>query len=117
LLDCEVFELTSRWVEGFPIDDEHIALETIEQVGPGGHFLDADHTLEHMREFWRSKYMNTATWSEWEQRGRPEPVDAATAEAKRILAEHEPLALAEGVERELAAVVRSYERQAQEHSL
>jgi trimethylamine---corrinoid protein Co-methyltransferase len=117
LLDCEVFELTSRWVEGFPIDDEHIALETIEQVGPGGHFLDADHTLEHMRDFWRSRYMNTSTWSEWEQRGRPEPADAATTEAKRILAEHEPLPLADGVEGELAAVVQSYEREAQDRGL
>jgi trimethylamine---corrinoid protein Co-methyltransferase len=117
LLDCEIFEMASRWVDGFPIDDEHIALDTIEQVGPGGHFLDADHTLEHVRDFWSSRYMSTSTWTEWEQRGRPHPADAATAEAKRMLAEHEPPPLEDGVERELAAIVQAYERQAQDSGI
>jgi trimethylamine---corrinoid protein Co-methyltransferase len=49
LLDCEVFEMAARWAGGLTIADEDVALDVIEAVGPGGHFLDQDHTLERMR--------------------------------------------------------------------
>jgi trimethylamine--corrinoid protein Co-methyltransferase len=34
------------------INDETLAEEVIGEVGPGGIFLDTEHTIAHMREFW-----------------------------------------------------------------
>jgi trimethylamine--corrinoid protein Co-methyltransferase len=31
------------------VDPEHLALEVIDAVGPGGSFMIADHTLDHLR--------------------------------------------------------------------
>jgi trimethylamine:corrinoid methyltransferase-like protein len=70
-----------QWSEGYSFDAEQLAVEVIENVGPGGHFLGEQHTLDHMREFFRSKAMNRLTWEDWEAAGKPEPWVAAQAEA------------------------------------
>jgi trimethylamine--corrinoid protein Co-methyltransferase len=115
LLDCEVFGAVARWAEGYPFDDEHIGLDTIDTVGPAEHFLGEQHTLDHMRELWRSRYMDRSSWEEWQAIGEPDPESMALAEAKRILAEHEPEPLDEALIAELAAIVAAYEAEALEN--
>jgi trimethylamine--corrinoid protein Co-methyltransferase len=112
LLDCEVFGSAATWAEGFRIDDEHLALDVIDAVGPAGHFLGEEHTLEHMRELWRSTYMDTASWEGWLASGEPDPEGVAAAEVRRLLAEHRPEPLDEALSRELAQIVASYQADA-----
>jgi trimethylamine--corrinoid protein Co-methyltransferase len=113
LLDCEVFDMAARWAGGLTITDEDVALDVIEAVGPGGHFLDQDHTLERMRTIWRDSLMDRRSWDAWEETGRPDtPNEAATARARELVASHRPQPLAPDLAVELERVVRSYERQA-----
>jgi trimethylamine---corrinoid protein Co-methyltransferase len=113
LLDCEVFEMAARWARGLDVSDEDVALDVIEAVGPGGHFLDQDHTLERMRTIWRDSLMDRRSWDAWEESGRPDaPNEAAVARARELVATHHPEPLDADMEAELMGVVRSYERQA-----
>lgn len=112
ILDCEVFDALIRFAEGYPFDDEHAGLDVIDQVEPGNHFLGEPHTLEHMNEFWRARFMDGASWEEWEAAGEPDPAEAARAEARRLAVEHEPEPLDEDVSRELSRIVASYEAEA-----
>jgi trimethylamine--corrinoid protein Co-methyltransferase len=112
LLDCELFDVMVRWTEGYAVDDEHLGLEVVDLVGPEGHFLAEPHTLEHMRGFWRSRYMDRSSWEEWEEAGEPDAADAALAEARRLIAEHEPEPLDDAVARELSRIVAAHEAQA-----
>lgn len=114
VLDAELFEMLVRFAEGWRIDDDAISLETIEAVGPGGHFLGTPHTLANIRSFWRETVMDRSSWEAWEQAGRPDAAAAATDRARTLLAEHEPESLPEDVERELERIVAAYERQALE---
>jgi len=114
VLDCEIMEMAYQWVKGIPIDDEHLAVNVIQDVGPGGHFLGEQHTMDHMRDFRRSKVMNRLDWEGWTAAGRPTPEDAANEEVRRILAEHEPDPLPEGVEAELDRIMAAYEAEARE---
>ncbi|GBC87879.1 hypothetical protein HRbin12_01898 [bacterium HR12] len=116
VLDCEIFEMLVRFAEGWRIDDEAIALETIEAVGPGGHFLGTSHTLANIRSFWRETVMDRSSWEAWEQAGRPDTARAAADRARALLAEHEPEPLPEDVERELGRIVAAYEGQALERA-
>jgi len=50
VLDCEMAEAVRRFLRNETIDDESLALDTIEKVGPAGHFLKEDHTLRYFRE-------------------------------------------------------------------
>ncbi len=53
IMDAEIFSYCSATTAGISVDDETIALETIEQVGIGGNALGERHTRRHMREVWR----------------------------------------------------------------
>ncbi len=112
LLDCELFDAMVRWTEGHAVDDANLGLDVVDHVGPEGHFLAEPHTLEHMGEFWRSTFMDRSSWEEWEAAGQPDPEDAALAEARRLIAEHEPEPLDEAVARELSRVVAAHEAEA-----
>jgi len=112
VLDAELMELIAQFAEGYDFDADTFQLDAIDRVGPAGHFLDQDHTLVHMREFWRETFMDRRNWDTWEKEGRPDPRVAATAKAKEILATHEPDALPDGMEAELDAIMATYEAQA-----
>ena len=45
----EIIGLVKSFTAGFEISQETLALDLIDRVGPAGHFMDTDHTLEHFR--------------------------------------------------------------------
>ncbi|HEU4529457.1 MAG TPA: trimethylamine methyltransferase family protein [Actinomycetota bacterium] len=110
LLDTELFDLVRRIPLGSAADDEALAVEVIEGVGPGGHFLGEAHTLRHMREAWMSRFMDTDTWEAWEEAGRPQPPERAHARALELLETHEPLPLEPAVEERIREVIAEHER-------
>ena len=112
LLDCEVFAMAARFGEGIEIRDEDIALDMIVDVGPGGHFLDREHTLTNMRTIWRDSLMDRRNWDAWEAEGRPDPSVAAEARARELLTSHAPEPLPEDVAAELDRIVTTYQAQA-----
>ncbi len=116
LLSSEVYDIAARFAEGYAFDEEAFALDTIERVGPSGHFLGEEHTLAHMREFWRDTFMDRRSWDDWEDQGRPDPRVAASAKAKELLATHEPDPLPEDVTTELDRIMEAYEREAVERA-
>jgi trimethylamine---corrinoid protein Co-methyltransferase len=108
LLDAELWDLAATMLAGIPVTDDDLALPVIEDVGPGNHFLDQDHTLAHMRERWSGRFFAKDTWEEWEAVGRPEPKHRARDRALELIASHQPLPLDETVDRELRAIVARY---------
>ena len=108
VLDAELFDLMCHLAGEVPVTDEDLALEVIEAVGPGGHFLAQPHTLRNMRRMWRPRVFDRETWEAWETAGRPEPRDLARERARRILAEHEPIPLADGIEDDIREVIAAY---------
>jgi trimethylamine--corrinoid protein Co-methyltransferase len=112
MLCSEIYEIVARWSEGYAFDEDTFQLDAIERVGPAGHFLDQEHTLLHMREFWRETFMDRRNWDTWESEGRPTPAETANAKAREILATHEPDPLPEGVDVELDLIMDRYEAQA-----
>jgi trimethylamine--corrinoid protein Co-methyltransferase len=110
LLDCELFDLARGLSGGIVVDDEDLALEVIEAVGPAGHFLAEPHTLRNMRRRWHGNLMGTETWEEWEALGRPEPRDRARERARQLLAEHVPMPLPSGAEECILEVIEAHDR-------
>jgi trimethylamine--corrinoid protein Co-methyltransferase len=92
LMDCEIFSIVHKMMEGIPVDDETLALDAIRAVGPGGNFLAQKHTRKHMRDLWLSTLMDRRPYNEWEAK-RDGARDWALARAKQILATHQPAPL------------------------
>lgn len=68
----EVIEYIERIVSSIVVDESHLGLDVIENVGPGGTFIDQMHTVENFRkELWMPKLLNRQYWSVWEELGKP----------------------------------------------
>jgi len=105
----EIAGLVKRLMRGVEITDETLALDVIDRVGPGGHFLEERHTLRHFRENWFPRLLDRGNVSEWDAEGRLTLGDRTAARVREIFESHEPLPLEEVVADRLAAVIQRAE--------
>jgi trimethylamine--corrinoid protein Co-methyltransferase len=109
LMDCEIFSIVHKMMQGIEVNDETLALESIAAVGPGGHYLAQKHTRNHMRELFMPKFMDRRPYSEWEDK-KDDARDWALAKARKILKEHQPDPLDEKVSKEMTRIIKSVEK-------
>ena len=96
VVDHEILGATFRIVEGIQVDEDMLGVDVINQVGPGGHFLDTDHTLKYLRRTrWQPAITDRGQWETWERKGATTMRQRANAEARRILTEHHPVYVTE----------------------
>ena len=66
----EIIDRVKRILRGVPVDDETRALDVMDEVGPGGHFLEHDHTYHRFKtEVWRPTLTDRLNWENWEAAG------------------------------------------------
>ncbi len=101
----EIIDMIKRILRGIPVTPETMALDVIDDVGPGGHFLEHDHTYYRFREeIWRPKLVNRQNWADWQAAGAKRYSDRVHERVLEILeTETEPL-LEEKMYRELRRV-------------
>lgn len=108
LMDCEIFSIVRKMMAGIEVNDETLALDAIQAVGPGGNFLAQKHTLKHMRDLWLPKFFDRRPYNEWEQK-RDGARDWARSKALDILSTHEPKTLDPKLSKELQTIISSIE--------
>lgn len=104
LMDCEIFDLIRHMMRGIEVKPETLALDVIESVGPGNHYMSQKHTRRYMRELWVPKYMDRRSYDEWYE-AQDGAVLWATADARRILEQHQPTPLEPELAQELANII------------
>ncbi len=66
----EIIDMVKRIMRGIPVDDGTKALDVMDEVGPGGHYLDHDHTYTRFKEeIWRPQLIDRQNWENWEASG------------------------------------------------
>jgi trimethylamine--corrinoid protein Co-methyltransferase len=107
----EIIGWVKRFQRGFDITPDTIALDVIGKVGPGGGYLQEEHTFKHLRnEIWHPKLMNRDNPDGWKQKGCKTYGEVVTEKALNILATHKPQPLAQETQERLAAMVQQAER-------
>ena len=109
MMDCEIFSIIHKMMQGIVVDDETLALDIIAAVGPGGNFLSQKHTLKHMRDVFLPQFMDRRPYNEWEEK-KDEARDWALAKARKILATHQPDPLDPNLSAELAKIIAANEK-------
>jgi trimethylamine--corrinoid protein Co-methyltransferase len=108
IYDDEIYHTHRVLLEGIDTNTDKLALEVIEAVGPGGHFLGQKHTRRTIRDIWLPKLTHPAPRMD----GRPSPDvhERARATFERILTEHQPEPLPKDIQVELQNIIKAAER-------
>ena len=68
VLDNDIVQMVKRVLAGIETSPAHLAVEAIQRVGPGSHYLEDEHTLQFMRQEYiappLSDRQNRANWQE-----------------------------------------------------
>lgn len=110
LMDCEIFSIIHKVMQGIVVDDETLALDVIRSVGPGGNFLSQKHTLKHMREIFMPEFMDRRPYNVWEKK-RDDGRDWALEKARNILNTHQPTPLELSISSEIKNIIASIEKE------
>lgn len=96
----EIISMVNQYVRGIRVDEDTLAVDVIDRIGPGGHFLADDHTYQHVRDVWYPTLFERANYQQWLKNGGrrfQERLRQITLET----VEHQPAPLPADVSREL----------------
>jgi len=106
IVDVELLRMLHEVFEPLRIDEESLAYSAHQEVGQGGHFLGAVHTLERFREcFYRPLLSSTENYERWSRNGGKDAATRASDIWRKTLEEYEEPAIDEGLKEELKAYV------------
>lgn len=104
VIDDEIAGLAMRVLRGIGVTPESLAVEAIDRVGPGGHYLMDAHTLRFMRsELVQAPLADRQARQAWEAAGKPDSRARAAARVVKLLAAHMP----PGLPPEVDAAIRA----------
>jgi trimethylamine---corrinoid protein Co-methyltransferase len=106
IVDVELLRELRYEFTPLEIDEASLAFGAHTEVGPGGHFLGAAHTLERFREcFYRPLLSSTENFDRWSKRGAKDTAARAGEIWRSMLEAYELPAMDDGVRAELEEFV------------
>ena len=107
IVDDEMCGMVKRIKRAIEVNPDTLALDVISAVGPGGHFLDKDHTLAHFRtEFYQPTLSNRDDFVTWQAKGSLQCMEAAHKKVQEILASYEAPDLPADVDKVLQKFIK-----------
>lgn len=101
----EIIGMIRQIGKGIQVDDETLALDILNEVGPGGEFVSHEHTYKHWREWFRPNLNDRSDYETWKNNGSKDFNDRLEAEVDRILDTHKPEPLDESVLQEMKKII------------
>jgi trimethylamine--corrinoid protein Co-methyltransferase len=108
----EIIGFVRRLLGGIELTPETLALDVIDQVGPGGDYLSADHTLRHFKECWYPSIIDRSSYESWTEAGRPMAIENARQAARNAIANHTPEPLPQTTVETLHGIVAAADERA-----
>ncbi len=87
------------------VNEETLALDLIDQIGPNGDFLGAEHTRQHYKQAWYPRLFDRRNYEDWRRRRRQDAPAAPRERALKLLDTHKPEPLPADVQRRIDEIV------------
>ncbi|MBM3521019.1 MAG: methyltransferase, partial [Alphaproteobacteria bacterium] len=98
VLDCEIVQSFAHIQERTPITRDSLAIEEIEQVGPGGHFFGTERTIATFETaFYQPLISSTQSYGAWMEAGGKNSAERATGIWQEALRSYQQPALDAGI--------------------
>lgn len=111
VMDIEAIKSIKKIIAGVSLSDEELALDVIDQVGPGGEYLTHDHTFHHMREQSQPKIFDRKTRDAWQKNRSTDAAERAYEEAAYIISHHQAKLLPDGAIESMKEIIKNYEEE------
>ncbi len=112
IVDCEMLQHMTQFLQPIKIDLDEIGLDAMKEVGPGGHFFGCDHTMARYKDaFYQPFLSDWQNHESWTAAGAKDATQRATEIWPTILKEFEPPPLDAAIKEELEAYVAKRKEQ------
>jgi trimethylamine--corrinoid protein Co-methyltransferase len=106
----EICGMTRHLLRGITVNAETLAVDAIDNVGPGGNFVQSEHTFRHFREeTWFPKLMERNYYDTWVASGKPSTQDRIRDKLAEIVENHQPVPLGDHERSELERLLEEGE--------
>jgi len=100
VLAHDIVDSVHHFMNGIPVTEETLAIDIIDNVGPGGHYLTQKHTMDHFRQIKYSSLFDRSIYQKWTDAGAKKFEDRLQALTLKKMA-HTPRPLSEQIIKEL----------------
>ena len=98
--------MVQEYLKPMIVDDDAMAFSAMQEVGPGGHFFGAQHTLErYSTAFYQPLISDWRNFPSWQAAGSPTAEKNANALWKQALAEYSEPYMDPAIAEEIVAFV------------
>ena len=105
-LDIDLLQTIMKYLEPLEVNADTMGFSAIAEVGPGGHFFGAKHTLERFATaFYQPVISDWRNFQQWQAAGSPDAMKKANTVWKKALADYEPPPLDAAIAEELEEFV------------
>ncbi|MDK2986562.1 MAG: trimethylamine---corrinoid protein Co-methyltransferase [Clostridia bacterium] len=104
----EMIELIKHVVQGIPFGKEELALDVINKVGPGGHYLAEEHTLRNFRRIFSPELLTREQYDTWKSNGMKTLGQRVDEKVKWIIKEYTPEPLNEEIAKKLDDLIEDF---------
>ncbi|MTH99875.1 trimethylamine methyltransferase family protein [Roseibium sp. RKSG952] len=102
MMDADFCGALHTYLDGVTVDDNALAIEAYDQVGPGEHFFGCDHTIKNYQTaFFDSSLSCNLPYETWSEAGSVDAATRANTAWKETLAAYEAPPLDSGIRAEL----------------
>ena len=106
ILDVEGLAMMHNFLAGLELNDETLALESIAEVGPGGHHFGTPHTMaRYQNEFYLPIVSDRKNYETWQENGGLDAAQRANRVAKQLIETYEPPPMDPAIKEELSEFV------------
>ncbi len=103
---CDEFiNYIKHFMTPIEVNDETLALDVIDEIGPRGDYLGSQHTLAHYKQDWYPKLLDRGSRDRWVAGGSKTLRQRARERVEVILATHQPEPLSSDVQHRLDELV------------
>ena len=107
IMDCDQANMIATLLKGVDMSENGQAMSAMREVGPGSHFLGAEHTQANFETaFYRSTIADNNSFEQWEEDGKMDAEQRANKIYKQMLEDYEAPALDPAIDEALLAYMQ-----------
>ncbi len=107
ILDADQASILGVFLDGVDLSENAQAMQALHEIGPGSHFLGAEHTQNNFETaFYRSTTADSNSFEQWEAEGAMDAAKRANGIWKKMLEDYQPPTLDPAVDEALITFIQ-----------